>query len=194
MSPRVFARCDGNVGFFLAMPGVAVGGGLGESDGRPGKDILLATAMFRSVSFGTAPLFRITVWGVVVMVDVPLLRSVYGLFSFMTKSAASICCRAWCRQWSTLRSRSWVSSAFRMESNTFSLGLDVIRAFMASLLANELSSGIFELDRIVSTITGFPANSWGDNSRVALSIPTLSDEMFDLVSLCSLDAGFFGLS
>lgn len=192
MSPRVFASCEGSAGFFLAMPGVLVAVSRGESDGRPGRDILLATAMFLSANFGTTPLFRITVWGVVVTA-VALLRSEYGLFSFMTSIAASICCRAWCRQWITFRSRSWFSSAFRMESNIFSLGLDVINAFMASLLAKELSSGKLEFESVGSTIIGITGVSRPDNSRVALFIPTLSDEVFDFVSLFSLD-DVFGLS
>lgn len=80
-----------------------------------------------------------------------------------------------------------------MESNIFSLGLDVINAFMASLLAKELSSGKLEFESVGSTIIGITGVSRPDNSRVALFIPTLSDEVFDFVSLFSLD-DVFGLS
>lgn len=69
VSPRVFASCDGIVDFFFAItPGVLIAEGFGESDGRPGRDILLANVPFRSVILEIGPLLRITVCGVVVTV------------------------------------------------------------------------------------------------------------------------------
>lgn len=69
----------------------------------------------------------------------------------------------------------------------------MINAFMALLFTNEFSSGYVKFGNVDSAIIGFPTVSWPDRSRVALSIPTLSDEVFDFISLFSL-AVFVGLS
>lgn len=94
------ANCDVPGVFFLISPGPLLSKVFGESEGRPGIDILrpmLLNELDRSGSFGVRIFLRITVCGVVVMVDA-CVRSRHGLFSRITSKAASICWRACCRQ------------------------------------------------------------------------------------------------
>uniref|UniRef100_A0A8D8DG77 (northern house mosquito) hypothetical protein n=1 Tax=Culex pipiens TaxID=7175 RepID=A0A8D8DG77_CULPI len=153
----------------------------------PGSDIrrlMPPREAVRSGNFGSAVALRITVCGVVVMVEVCVTSAPLGLFSFMTSSAASIWWRACCRQWITLASRSSFWFARMRDSKIFSFGLDVMMACMASLLENELSSGSPVGFSGVGRIATFSLESVLYSSRVALFISIPSEELFDLVSSC----------